>query len=273
MPKKKVTHTKETQEESVFTLSESTATVALSPSNKKRSRWIMGITLTAIVIVGTGLNVYWHYQKNQALKNNPVAQSEMEQEKIVANVGKLMELPANQQPTLAQVTDITKLKGQSFFQDAKNGDIVIIYPKANEAILYDPTVNKILKSGPISLSSQISSQAPMKGTVAGASTQASSSSTPTIGAPVTVALYNGTTIEGLTRKIQSQLVTQMPNATVVQNANANKQNYNKTLVVDLSNNNPSSAQQLAKLLNGTVGKFPPNETVPVNADIVVILGR
>jgi hypothetical protein len=270
---KKVT---KVHEESAFALPETPVVTVLPVSNKKKIRWIISIALTTIVIVGTSLNLLLHYQKNQVLKKNPIMASEMEQETIVSKVGKLMELPRIEQPTIATVSDITKLKGQSFFQNAKNGDIVLIYPKADEAILYDPSVNKILKTGPININSQTAAPvngtvATMKGTVAGASTQAISV-TPTIGQQVTVALYNGTTIDGLTRKVQTELTQNMPNATVVQNANASKQNYKQTIVVDLSGTNSAAAKQLASLLNGTIGNFPSTETVPVNADIVVILG-
>jgi hypothetical protein len=263
-------------EESAFVLPETPVVTVLPVSNKKKIRWIISITLTAIIIVGTSLNLFLHYQNNQVLKKNPVLASEMEQETIVSKVGKLMELPNVEQPTIATVSDITKLKGQSFFQNAKNGDIVLIYPKADEAILYDPTVNKILKTGSININSQTATPVngtvvPVKGTVAGASTQAISV-TPTIGQQVTVALYNGTTIDGLTRKVQTELTQSMPNVTVVQNTNASKHDYKQTIVVDLSGTNLAAAEHLASLLNGTVGNFPSTETVPVNSEIVVILG-
>src|SRR6266567_3840470 len=70
-------------------------------------------------------------------------------EKIVANVEKLTQVPTGEQPTIAKISDITKLNKQPFFEKAQNGDFVLIYTKAKEAILYDPNTNKVLRVGPI----------------------------------------------------------------------------------------------------------------------------
>jgi hypothetical protein len=261
MPTKKVVkETSKNHDESVFDAVH-VSIASASPSIKKRA--LIGGTLTIIVIFLTGLNYFWHYQ--QKIQKNPVMAAEKEQQSIVANVSKLIELPSNEQPTIATVTDITKLKGQQFFQNAKNGDIVLIYSKANEAILYDPMMNKILVTGPLAIN-----QTSTNASVAGASTQAGlASPTP---AQVMVALYNGTTIPGLTRKIETELSQAMPNATVVENTNASKQDYTNTIVIDLTHKNAAAAQQLIKVLHGTAGSMPSNESVPVNADILVILG-
>jgi len=234
------------------------------PFYTKRKRILIATSLTIIVIFLTSLNYFWHYQQKQ---RNPVITAEREQASIIAKVAQLIELPNNESPTIATVSDITKLKSQPFFQHAENGDIVLIYSKANEAILYDPTTNKILELAPINGSSQADTA---NAAVAGASTQALSvSQTP---ASVTVALYNGTTISGLTRKVQEELAQTMPNVTVVQNTNASKQNYTNTIVIDLTGKNATAAQKLAKILQGAVGSMPSNESVPTDADILVILG-
>lgn len=256
------------EEPSAFALSEDSKAeeVVSQKANRRHWRVVVGVSLTGIVVFLTGLNYFVTYQKNQSLLKNPVMSSEMKQEVIVTKISKLIELPKNEQPTIATVSDITQLKGQPFFQNAKNGDIVLIYPKTNEAILFDPSANKILLIAPMSTTQQ---------SVAGASTKAEaaepSSVSPTP-AQVTVALYNGTTIDGLTRKVQTQLATSMPAATVVQNANASKQDYSQTLVIDLTGKEPAAAKQIATLLHGAVSSMPANETVPVNAEILVILG-
>lgn len=270
MPVKKVSRkVLKTHEQSAFELPHSPITNASQPTGRRKIKVLIGISLITIVIFITGLNYFLHYQKNQNVKTNPILASELEQETIVSKIGKLIELPATEAPTIATVTDITKLNGQPFFQHAKKGDIVLIYPKANEAILYDPIANKILELGPINNNPQTTAMS--NAAVAGASTQSLiASPTP---APVNVALYNGTMIDGLTRKIQVQLAQVMPNVTVVQNANASKQDYANTIVIDLTDKQSAMAQQIAKALHGTVGSMPSNETVPVDADILVILGK
>ncbi len=70
-------------------------------------------------------------------------------DKIIKEVGALLVLPNNETPTIATVTDLSKLAGQPFFANAKLGDIVLIYSKAQKAILYDPSQNKIVELAPI----------------------------------------------------------------------------------------------------------------------------
>ena len=108
-----------------------------------------GVVLVIIVIIGTGVFLY---QKNKTVPvaNNPQA-VQAEVQKMVSEVGKLIALPAGETPTVATVTDITKLKSQPFFQNAKNGDKVLIYANAKQAILYDPNLKKILNVAPLNI--------------------------------------------------------------------------------------------------------------------------
>jgi len=247
-------------EQSTFDLPDTPAITVSQSTGRKRVKVITGISFITIVIFLTSLNYFLHYEQKQ---RDPILTAEKKQASIIAKVSQLIELPSTENPTIATVSDITKLKGQSFFQNAKNGDILLIYPKANEAILYDPAANKILVTGPIASNNQAA--------VAGASTNALSvSPTPIL---VNVALYNGTTIGGLTRKIQEELTQTMPSVTVVDNANASRQDYINTRIVDLTGKSAAAAQQLAKVLHGSVGSMPSNEAVPTDADILVILGE
>ncbi len=91
--------------------------------------------------------------------------------------------------------------------------------------------------------------------------------------PVTVALYNGTTIQGLAQKITTELKKMMPNVTVVDRTNAAKQTYTKTFVIDLTGNQADAASSLAQELNGSVGNLPIGEIAPKDAEILIILGN
>jgi hypothetical protein len=52
---------------------------------------------------------------------------------------------------------------------------------------------------------------------------------------------------------------------------ATRQDYTKTIVVDLSGSNPEKVKALAQYLHATVASLPSDETRP-DADIVVIFG-
>src|SRR5579864_7664084 len=135
---------------------------------------VIGVVLSLIALSGisTGAYYYIQYQKTQQLLKNPKLATQFEVETLIDRVGKLIELPQGEQPTIATVSDYTKLQDQAFFQNAKNGDKVLIYSKAKKAILYDPQEDKIIEVAPVNLG-QNQNQA-----VAGASTQ-SVSATPT----------------------------------------------------------------------------------------------
>jgi hypothetical protein len=75
-------------------------------------------------------------------KPTEVAQTEVES--ITQKVGLLMDIP-NETPTIASISDASKLRDQQFFVKAMNDDKVLIFTKAQKAILYRPSTNKIIE--------------------------------------------------------------------------------------------------------------------------------
>ena len=226
----------------------------------KKNIAIACIALTILLVFGIGLYYFLQYHHEQKLLKNPLLASEMQQETIVKNVGKLTQLPSGEQPTIAKISDITRLNNQPFFQNAQNGDFVLIYTKAKEAILYDPVSNKVLRVGPILVPSP----------TAGIPQAALGAQTANL--PVSVAIYNGTTVAGLAKKTETKITDAMKNATVVVETNAAKQDYSQTEVIDLKGNNAQAASKIASILHGEVSSLPKGESKPAQADILVILG-
>lgn len=68
-----------------------------------------------------------------------------------ARLAKLILLPANETPTIATVSDSTKLRSQAFYDNAKNDDVLFVYNKAHKAILYRPSTNMIINVAPVNV--------------------------------------------------------------------------------------------------------------------------
>lgn len=102
-------------------------------------------TLFILLVISIGAGAYF-YQK-ATVDTQKDAQKELDD--TIAAVGRLMVLPATETPTMATVSDPEKLKDQPFFANAKKGDKVLIYTIARKAILYSPTLDKIIEVAPV----------------------------------------------------------------------------------------------------------------------------
>jgi len=111
---------------------------SLSP-RVKRALIALGILLAA------GLLYYFVFTPA-----DPQAEARKEAQRIVAAVGKLMVLPAGEEPIIATVADPSQLAGQPFFANARVGDKVLIFNAARKAILYNEDENRIVDVAPLS---------------------------------------------------------------------------------------------------------------------------
>ena len=125
-----------------------------SKKTKKSSSglWKIVAVFTVILLAAT-IFFAWKYnsEKKQVAKlSNPQNAIKLEADDLKAKVGQLVDLP-DEQPTVATVTDVTKLQGQTFFAKAENGDKVLIFPTAGRAVLYRPSTNKVIEYAPVNL--------------------------------------------------------------------------------------------------------------------------
>jgi hypothetical protein len=89
------------------------------------------------------------------LNNNPAIVEQRKTQELVAKVMKLTDLPAGERPQAAVVSDSAALKKQySFFSSVQNGDDILFYYQAGKVIVYRPSTNKIVISGPLTISQQ-----------------------------------------------------------------------------------------------------------------------
>lgn len=130
------------------------ATKKFDDTTDRNSRAIMAF-LVLLVVLGFAAAGYFYMQTKNVNNDSTVTkQSEANRAKEVkAKVAKLISVPADETPTLASVTDKTKLKDQPFFKDAQNGDQILIFPQAKKAIIYREDENRLINVGPIAITS------------------------------------------------------------------------------------------------------------------------
>ena len=116
----------------------------------KKSILISFIILFLLAAGGSSAAIYYYfqYQKVMTQINDP----DFVVKDVLAKVGKLVELPTDEKPTVATVNDPELIKDQAFFAKSKKGDRVILYPAAHIAILFDEKANKIINFGTINVS-------------------------------------------------------------------------------------------------------------------------
>ena len=252
---------------------------------KKKTILFAAVFLIVAGLLGTSGYFYYQYKKatvSDAAKDEVIG--------YVAKIGKFMILPTDEVPTLATVADKDKLSSQPFFANAQNGDKVLFYTKVQEAILYRPSENKIVKAAsmagaipsassqaaPISSDAQPTVQDQPQQTPAPdqqASAQSTDPSPPQdqSATPVTVVVYNGTKINGLAATLAEEL-SSMSEVIVISKTNA-EGDYSDNIIIDLDGNHSEEAQKIAQTLSGSVGTLPEGEKRPANADILVIGGK
>jgi len=137
--------------------------------NRNRKKPIIA-AISAIAILILGASAFLFVSRAGNLKAPGLA-SAGDIKKIVSNVAELVNLPIKEQPSqIANITDTSKLTGNPFFANAAVGDVVLIYPKNQQAILYRPSTNRVVAIGPLD-------NRPTQ-SVAGVSTEATPTVTP-----------------------------------------------------------------------------------------------
>lgn len=211
------------------------------------------ILILALILVAAGGvgSSYYFYSKYRALKVDANVEAQKQADKFIAALGNLMELPKGEVPTIATISDRNQLTGQAFFAQAQNDDILFAYTTSMKAILYRPSVNKIINVAPIVVNQ----------TQAVASTSAG----------LKVAYYNGTDTAGLSIQTEKLVKAAYPLYQTLLLTSASSKTYTQNLVVDISGTHAKEAADLAKLLKGKVAPLPAGESRP-DADLLVISG-
>jgi len=212
----------------------------------------MAVLIGAVLLAGVGY-LGWKYQHSQWLLKNPTAAAEEEAKHLLRRVGRLVVLPEGEAPTIATISDASKLSSQQFFARSKTGDKVLVYTQSGRAILYRPDIDRVIET------TMVMSPTP----------------TPEINTiqikEGTLAIYNGTETQGLATVVQQKLVTMDRNVSVKIKQNSH-QPYTKTQVVVINPQAGDLGNQLAEALKISItANLPTGEDKP-ESDLLLILG-
>lgn len=238
-------------------------------SSKNQPKLIISVLATLLVLALAGMGyLYYHYV---AGADAPV---KTEDELITEAVGSRILIP-DEKPSIATVTDKTKLADQPFFKKAENGDKILIFTNTGKAVLYRPKIKKVIDTTVISLTPE-AGQENASGTTPTDANEKVSTTEETTTEPterLNIAIYNGSQKIGITNSFDDELKAMYSNIDIVLKETAKKSDYEKSVVVDVTKLNAPFVKELAGKINGTVGELPEGEKAPENTDVLIILGN
>ncbi|MHB8860609.1 MAG: hypothetical protein ACYC48_02640 [Minisyncoccota bacterium] len=106
--------------------------------------WSTALAMLVVIALAFEAGRYSVYRTHPEFSRAEQAQA------ILEKVGHLIQLPQGETPTMATISDASAVKkGQPFLSNAANGDILIVYSNAAEALLYRPSTDKLIAVGPV----------------------------------------------------------------------------------------------------------------------------
>lgn len=122
----------------------------------QRPWFIASVVVAAMILVAVG--AFGAMSLSGARKKaGTTAAMEKNNATALAEVKKLFPyiLPS-EAPTVATVTDVSKLAGQDFFGNAQNGDTLLVYPTSHVAIIYRSAQHAVVNFGSTSAQNTLS---------------------------------------------------------------------------------------------------------------------
>ncbi len=243
---------------------------------QQRSRrtvwWAVGL-IVALAVAAILYGTYGGSKTDQTPSPDANQQTgDQTSEALLAKLGRHIDLPQGEQPTVAKVVDVEKLRAQfPFYNSAKNGDVLVVY--SQWALVYDPNADRIVNV--VALQAATSSTATASSGSTATSTPASGQASSTAPAveKITVEIRNGSGVGGAAGKFAEKL---KGNAgfTVLKTGNAAKSDYQGTVVVDLTGGQRGLlVGELSQLASGSVVSQLPAGEASSQANVVVIIGK
>lgn len=181
--------------------------------------------------------------------HRPELTKQQELSVLEKKIGKLMILPSNEQPTLATVTDKSKLSDKFLAAKSENGDKILIFAKNHTLIIYRPSINKIAAVGAVSVDPSLA--------------QAQGSS---------ITVLDSTNNPAKTQTVIKEVKKAFPDIKVTNGGKSNRQNFPYTIVIDNTNQKDSLRDSLMKDISGKRGFLPSSENAP-STEFLIIVGQ
>jgi hypothetical protein len=113
-------------------------------SHSKRNIHPASFVLALITVAALGFGGYFYVQYKNLKDTSSKSADEINQE-LITQVNKVYELPKDQTPVVALVSDEAKFKAEyPVFTSAKQGDNLLLYEKAGLAVLYRSSEKKVV---------------------------------------------------------------------------------------------------------------------------------
>lgn len=115
---------------------------------------LFAVLVVAIVVFSIGYNKRKELATSVSsaqdkLSQNKEGDTKAEENRILGKIRKIILTPEEVPTFLTIVNAETLTKEQSFFQGSINGDVLVVFGKSQKAIIYSPSRNLIVNSGPI----------------------------------------------------------------------------------------------------------------------------
>jgi hypothetical protein len=195
----------------------------------RKHKKIVGIILL-VIVVG-----FLAYRLATDRQNNP----DLSTDALIITVSRQANISGDPNPAILTVIDKEKTN-QPFLDESKNGDRVLLYYRAQKAVLYRPSDNKVIKVGAY---------------------------TPPA---AKIQIRQGTTDEKRVTAA-TDLLKKVTNTEIKTRDDSAVKNYAETIVINVTNRYDKEVEAVAKALGTTPRTPPQNETIP-DADILVIVG-
>lgn len=236
-------------------------------------RFQVGALVLVIIVIGALIAGYAFIRPDNSIAGGKLSPSQISS--LISEVGDKMVIPKGETPTIATVTDITKLENQPFFRNAQNGDKVMIFGSTKQAILYRSSIHKIIAVSPVNASSPQANVLPSITPVVSGSTTPGVSLTPTPAPKLKVVVLNSTKTVGLAKKGAALLDTQKVQILSLSNAVGE---YKTTTISNVNKDKKVSDTDLKAIASSfskikpVISSLPTGEAAPAGADVVIILG-